>query len=217
MEMTIDQVLQQGVAAHKEGQLQDAERFYRAILQVQPNHPDANHNLGVLAVSIGRPLEAIPLFELALKSNPTIEQFWLSYLDVLIKLERVADFERVLANAKEASVAPEKLTFLSDQLKQALASETPSHEEINRCLTLYHANQFGETEKIAAELATRFPVHQFSWKVLGAIVRQTGKLNEPLLPMRKAVNSSQSAEAHNSLGVMLQATKPSIIIRKSHI
>ena len=44
MELTIEQALQQGVAAHKEGKLQDAERLYQAILQSQPMHPDANHN-----------------------------------------------------------------------------------------------------------------------------------------------------------------------------
>jgi len=85
MELTVDQALQQGVAAHKEGKLQDAERLYRAILQAQPKHPDANHNLGVLAVAVGKPLEAIPLFKLALEANPKIEQFWLSYIDALIK------------------------------------------------------------------------------------------------------------------------------------
>ena len=88
MELTIDQALQQGVAAHKEGKLQDAERLYRAILQAQAKHPDANHNLGVLAVAVGKPFEAIPLFKLALEANPKIEQFWLSYIDALIKVER---------------------------------------------------------------------------------------------------------------------------------
>ena len=58
MELTIDQALQQGVASHKEGKLQDAERLYRAILQSQPNHPDANHNLDMLAAAIGWTLEA---------------------------------------------------------------------------------------------------------------------------------------------------------------
>ena len=89
MELTIDEALQQGIAAHKEGKFQDAERLYRAILQAQPNHPDANHNLGVLAVAVGKPHEAIPLFKLALDANPKIEQFWLSYIDALMKLERI--------------------------------------------------------------------------------------------------------------------------------
>ena len=47
MELTVDQALQRGISAHKDGKLQDAERLYRAILQVQPEHADANHNLGV--------------------------------------------------------------------------------------------------------------------------------------------------------------------------
>ena len=34
MELTVDQALQNGVAAHKEGKLQDAERLYRAILLI---------------------------------------------------------------------------------------------------------------------------------------------------------------------------------------
>ena len=42
MELTIDQALQQGVTAHREGKLQDAERLYRAILQSLPAKDDEN-------------------------------------------------------------------------------------------------------------------------------------------------------------------------------
>jgi len=48
------EVLQQAIEAHKSGKLQDAEVLYRKILQAQPKHPDANHNLGVLAVSVNK-------------------------------------------------------------------------------------------------------------------------------------------------------------------
>ena len=89
MELTIEQALQQGVTAHKEGKLQDAERLYRAILQSQPAHPDANHNLGVLAVSVNKVDAALPLFKAALKANPKIEQFCLSYIDALIRAKKL--------------------------------------------------------------------------------------------------------------------------------
>ncbi|MFL2918375.1 MAG: hypothetical protein ACJZ2E_08260 [Thalassobaculaceae bacterium] len=75
MQITIEQALQQDVTAHKEGKLQEAERFYRAILQAQPLHSDANHNLGVLAVSVDKAGVALPLFKIALEANPKIEQF----------------------------------------------------------------------------------------------------------------------------------------------
>jgi len=58
LELTIDQALQKGIEAHKAGQVQEADRLYTAILKAKPKHPDANHNLGVLAVSIGKVEEA---------------------------------------------------------------------------------------------------------------------------------------------------------------
>ena len=85
MELTIKQALQHGVAAHKADKLEEAERLYRAILQSQPLHPDANHNLGVIAVSVNKIGLALPLFKTALETNRKVEQFWLSYIDALIK------------------------------------------------------------------------------------------------------------------------------------
>jgi len=67
LELTIEQALLQGTAAHKEGKLQEAERLYRAILQVQPLHPDANHNLGVLAVSVNKAQQLCHYLKLLLK------------------------------------------------------------------------------------------------------------------------------------------------------
>ena len=68
--MTIEQALQRAAEAHKMGKLQDAERLYRAILQAQPNHPDAHHNLGAMAVSLNQTEAALPLFKIALEANP---------------------------------------------------------------------------------------------------------------------------------------------------
>ena len=101
MELTIEQTLQQGMAAHKEGKLQDAELLYRAILQSQPLNPDANHNLGVLAASVNKAGAALPLFKTALEANPKIEQFWLSYIDALIKEKQFETASKILEQGKK--------------------------------------------------------------------------------------------------------------------
>ena len=124
MELTIDEALRQGIAAHKEGKLQEAERLYRAILQGQPKHPDANHNLGVLAVAVGKPLEALPLFRLAVNSSPKTEQFWLSYIDVLIKLQQFEDAKKILADGIDAGIPEDKLKVLYQQLHGRAPAET---------------------------------------------------------------------------------------------
>ena len=81
MEFTTDQILEEGIAAHEAGQLHEAERHYRTVLKSQPAHPEANHNLGVLAISINEVKTALPLFKTALEANSKNEQFWCSYID----------------------------------------------------------------------------------------------------------------------------------------
>ena len=103
MELTIEQALQQGIAAHNEGKLQDAERLYRAILQSQLAHPDANHNLGVIAVSVNKADAALPLFKTAVEANPKVEQFWLSYIDALVKEKQFDNAKQILERKKARS------------------------------------------------------------------------------------------------------------------
>jgi predicted Zn-dependent protease len=95
-ELTIDQALRQGIEAHKAGQVQEADRLYTAILKAQPKHPDANHNMSVLAVGVGKVEQALPFLKTALARNPSKALFRLSYIDALIKLRKLADAQSVL-------------------------------------------------------------------------------------------------------------------------
>ena len=130
-ELTIDQALQQGVEAHKAGQIQEADRLYTAIMKAQPKHPDANHNMGVLAVGVGKVEQALPFFKTALEANPAIAQFWLSYIDALIKLGKLADAQAVLDQAKSKVAKGDGFDKLEQRLKEAseeplTASKTPA-------------------------------------------------------------------------------------------
>ena len=240
MDLTIEQILQQGIAAHKKGKVQDAERLYQAILQSQPLHPDANHNLGVLAVSVNKADAALPLFKTALEVNPKIEQFWLSYIDALIKEKQFDDANQILEQAKKQGVAGEKLNALETQLilttqvnepksvvqkksqtlsekRKKLAKNKNKNKnknkkgkkqnvkDTNNALKLFLAGQYDDAEKLAVSITQEFPKRQFGWKILGAVLRQTGRVRESLVPNQKSVAlSPQDAEAHVNLGVSLQ-------------
>ena len=136
MELTIEQALQQGVTAHKEGKLEEAERLYRDILQSQPLHPDANHNLGVLAVSVNKPDMALLLFKTALEANPKIEQFWLSYIDALIKEQQFDNAKLVIEEAKTQGVTEEKLNVLRTQITPTERVNAPNLAVQNKSLSL---------------------------------------------------------------------------------
>ena len=66
MEVEVDQVLQQAVAAHNSGNLEEAKRLYKSILITQPTHPHAIHNLGLIELSEGKVESALQLFKAAL-------------------------------------------------------------------------------------------------------------------------------------------------------
>jgi protein O-GlcNAc transferase len=87
--------IEQAVIAHRAGNLQEAEAAYRAILLNDPKHPDANHNLGVLAISLNKSATAIPLLKTALESNPRQAQYWISYIDALIR-DQQFEFARII-------------------------------------------------------------------------------------------------------------------------
>ena len=100
MELTLDQALQKGIEAHRAGKIQEADRYYTAILKANPKHSDANHNMGVLAVGIGKVEQALPFFKSALETNASKAQYWLSYIDALIRLDRMVEAKAVLEQAK---------------------------------------------------------------------------------------------------------------------
>ena len=175
--------MQQGINA-PERKLQDAERLYRAILQSQPTHPDANHNLGVLAVSVNKAGAALPLFKTALEANPKIEQFWLSYIDALIKEQQFEAANQVLEQAKDQGVDGGRLNSLKAQIspttqKPNSKSVDPSQEQLSNLLTLYESRRFNEAEKLAKSISQDFPNHPFSWKVLGAVLEQQAESLKP--------------------------------------
>ncbi|MDC0247024.1 tetratricopeptide repeat protein [OCS116 cluster bacterium] len=184
--LTTEQALQKGVAAHREGKLQDAERLYRAILQSQPAHPDANHNLGVIAVSVNKADAALPLFKTALEANPKIEQFWLSYIDALIKTEKFDDARRVLSDAQQAGV-------------------TDANAWTNLGVAFQQEKRITDA-KIAYEKALALnPKSAAISSNLGAMAREAGELESALGYFEKALEIEPNlAEAHSNLGSTLQ-------------
>ena len=246
MMIAVEDVLQQAVEAHKAGKLQDAEVLYRAILQAQPTHPDANHNLGVLAVSLNKSELALPFLKKALEVNPQQVQFWISYADALIKTNQVAVAKDVLERGKKLGVVSDSVGALDVQFAhKATATKTgprlqkqsssftqqhkkvsikkekkknssinqsntnrlgsPSKLELNGLLEHYQKGEFDSAENLAKTIIHKYPNHSFSWKVLGAVFKQTGRLQDSVIATQKAILISPNDEqAYSNLGLTLQ-------------
>ena len=209
MELTLDQALQKGVEAHKAGQAQEADQYYTAILKANPNHPDANHNMGILAVGLGQVESALPFFKTALEANPKIAQFWLSYIDALIKLERIADAKAVLNQAKSNGAKGNSF----DQIEQKLdlaesinsSAQEPSQEQLQSLVTLYNQEQYQEALNKGSHLLEQFPNSINLYNIIGVTNKGLGKLDEAIEAYNKALSIKPDfTEAYNNMGLALK-------------
>ena len=213
MELTLNQALKKGVEAHKAGKLQEADRYYTSILKANPKHPDANHNMGVLAVSIGKVDAALPFLKTALESNPKIEQFWLSYIDALIKLGQFDGARQVLAQGRGAGLKGDKV----DHLEMQLPGSSPSHlpiggdtgkEKVEGLVALYNQGQLDECLLQGKALATHFPDNPTIPNILGVVCKALGHYDEAIGHYNKAIEIKPDyAEAYYNLGNLLKDTK----------
>ena len=99
--LDVQQALPIAVNLLRSGQLEEAERLYRYILQIQPANPDALHFLGVLLYQGGESVEAVRLIEQALVYQPDYADAHNNLGNILSSLgrsaEAVAAYRRAIA------------------------------------------------------------------------------------------------------------------------
>jgi hypothetical protein len=97
----IDFKFDQGLALHHQGKLSDAERAYAEVLQHQPNHFDALHLLGVIALQTRRTEKAIELIGKAISLNTKIAAAYsnlgTAFKDLKRPNEALASYDRAIA------------------------------------------------------------------------------------------------------------------------
>ena len=207
MEVTIEEALQQGIAAHKAGNLEEAERLYRAIIGSAPTHSDANHNLGVLALGVGKVDTALPYFRTALEASPNHGRYWVSYVDALISLGRPDDAGKVLEQGKKAAdLSGDVITKLESRLSDSGKVE----KEI---LNVIKMNADGDT-KIALErallLVTDWPINFVLLFVIASIYKKINDFPRAIEFFNRALLvKNDSPETLNELAVLNSKVKNS--------
>jgi tetratricopeptide (TPR) repeat protein len=99
----------QALALHREGNLSDAERAYRKILQQRPNHADALHFLGVISVQTQRAEQGIELIKKSISFTPKNSPVHNSLGNALRSLNRheeaLASYDRAIELRRDYAAA----------------------------------------------------------------------------------------------------------------
>ena len=196
----IDQALQQAAAWHHAGRFTEAEELYLGVLQMSPRHPDANHNLGLMALQLNKAEQGLPYLQAAWEAYPSTGQYWLTLAECLLEMGHIEDARLLLEEALRRGMEPSQARQLLARAKggpgnptrpdatsgKTVPRQTPDPQEIDTLAALFNAGRYAEAEDLARALTERFPLHGFGWKVLGALFKQAGRNADALAPMQKA-------------------------------
>jgi tetratricopeptide (TPR) repeat protein len=220
LEINTEQTIQKAIEAHKAGKLQEAERIYRAILKNQPNHPHANHNLGVIAMSVGKSGLALPLFKLALEGDLSQGQFWLSYVDALIKEKQFNNARKVLEQGKKSGLAEEKIRLLQARIEASsndLKHSTSENNELSPALALRELGKYQEAEEwLNGFLSSRLGDAE-AWSLLSQVnmLNKKDEAAEQALSQAISINPCLPSVYRNQARLLLKKAKSSEALEKA--
>jgi tetratricopeptide (TPR) repeat protein len=123
----------QGLEEHNAGNLSAAKKMYHEILSIQPDHCEANHNIGIVLVAENELEKALEFFKFALTASPNVSLFWANYIDTLAKLERIVEAKALIKAAKNSGMSCENIEAISHRLdtenQEPLAKDTREIDE----------------------------------------------------------------------------------------
>ena len=208
----INEALRLGIEAHKLGKLQDADAYYSAILRTQPHHSHANHNMGVLALGKKNLDKSLSYFRAALESDRSVEQFWISYIDALIKAGEKSLAEKKLYEARNTGIIgveyhqlKRRIDILTGKASTKIMDRGPSEETLSNLICIYNANKFDVVLKEAEKLISKFPNNLILYNLFGAASRAKGDLDNAISAYNRAISLDPDyAQAHNNKGNALK-------------
>lgn len=201
------QALESAVNAQNSGRTQEADRIYTALLEADPKHPHVNHNMGILGITAGQPEQASLYFKVALESDPTVEQFWISYVANLVSLNRVGSAKKIIKKAKRKGVNDKTLADLKNILtapradKELSIFQEPNSIDLQKLQNYMDQGEFEYLLRESNRLIQAFPNSAIIFNLRGGANRQLKRYDTALKDYSRAVEIKPNyGEAFFNLG-----------------
>ena len=186
-EADIAAIFDKGLQAHNAGDLSAAEQLYQETLAIKPEHPEANHNIGVVLVAKNELDKALAFFKFALDNSPNVSLFWASYIDTLIKLERIGESKTLVNAVKKAGISCDKIEALSQHLD--VKHQDPGPKETQDLYKLIEQQKFDDAIKACRGLTKTYPSSAVLNITLGKCYFELGQIHSAQGNSDKAIKN----------------------------
>ena len=203
--LNINEALNRGIEAHKAGNIKEADRYYTSILNTWPKHPDANHNMGVLAITVGKLEQSLPFFKIAIETSPNIAQYWLSYVNALLKLERQEEALKVITQAKEIGLSDIRFEKIKQEINSNMESQEPPQELLDNLKDLLNKQKFQVVVTQAYKSLELFPKSAEIYNIIGISYQFLNQIDEATNCFEKAIKINPNfSKPFNNLANILK-------------
>ena len=204
----LDDALRQAIVHHQAGRLAEAEQLYRRVLQERPQHPEANYNLGGLAMQLGKPALGLPHLKAAVDGDPGQGIYWLSFANALLATGDGPGALTILTRARQRGFSGRDFDGLMAQARKAgpaRPSDTDAASLYAQALQHHQAGRIAEAAALYARYLALQPNHAEAHNNFGMALHAQGKLDEAVATYRRAVALKPDLDrAHNNLGSALK-------------
>jgi protein O-GlcNAc transferase len=214
------EALQTAYAHHQAGQLREAEAIYRRILQVEPNHADSLHLLGLVAYQVGRADTAVELIGRAVGLRADQALFRGNLGEALRACGRVAEAETCLREALRLDPTLADAHNSLGNIQRAAGHGDDAIASFRRAIELRPTfaeahNNLGTVLQAQGQLSAAIsayrealqlnPRYVDAWLNLGTAWRTHGNGVEAAQSYRQALQlAPNNSEAHLNLGTVHQ-------------
>lgn len=176
MDTTDNDLLQHAASARQAGQFQEAVNLYHTILLSQPQHAEANYNLGMMAMQFSRWAVALPYLQSAWNNNSRNQQFCVALIECLLILDHA---EEALAIAEEAAklegIDSAKISYFLQLAASIVNGERPSFAIECELANLFKSGLHADLERRMISLLLHYPNWWKGWNMLCTVQQVLGK------------------------------------------
>jgi dTDP-4-amino-4,6-dideoxygalactose transaminase/predicted O-linked N-acetylglucosamine transferase (SPINDLY family) len=202
-----EQAMQLALQHIDAAQFDQAATLCRAILDMHPDHAQAQYQLGLLEWQAARLVEAASHLSGAIQADPGEAAYWLAYIEVLLDGAELAAARDTIALGRRHGLRGAALDALVQRLEQAERG-IPSRKDIDALSALMKQRRLDEAERMARAMTVDCPRHPYGWKSLGVICHMRGLVDPAVKAMAMAAECDpDNAETYSNLGLLLKESR----------
>lgn len=182
------QLFAEAVAYHQKGDLRNAEKTYKMVLNAAPDHADSIFNLGVIFQNTNQPQEAVNAYKYLIEKHPNYVN---GYINLGLILESRNMFMEALAvYDKACKVKPHYISYY------------------NLAGPLYNLRKFKDAEIALRKSIELNPNFAQSYMNLGTVLKEQKRFDEAEQGCQKALElAPEMADVHFNLAQIYEEKK----------